>query len=1302
MAGEANRTFMHWTAAEPGQLDAERALTLIEQTPGEIVFLSAADTELYAVASIWKEQFGSRLRVASAFPLRQPVAADHYIDRVISKAKLVVARLLGGNAYFAHFLQGLSDLREEGSQLKLLILSGSDLDEPELAALSDFSGTVREKLFAMFRHGGRENIRRAGVAIESLIKDRSAELPEPEPMPQFGFYRVTEGRRPRSAGVKSSFAEAMEDKSKAALHGADRIGLASSFAKATEDKSEAALQKRAWICFYRAWFQTGDLAVIDALQVALESKGFQVFAFYSFSLRSAAAQAELLRLAELNPPDVVLLTQSFSISAGGADRLSFFDQLGCPVLQAAISLADRETWVTNQAGLAPAEVAMNAALPEVDGRVFTTVIGFKEQDLWIPEIEYRAKRLLPDLEQIEYVTTLASNWARLRTVPNRDKKIAIVLSNYPNRDGRIGNGVGLDTPASTVRLLEALSAIGYLVDPCPTSGQELMEWLQTGITNDPEHSYGKPCYQSVGPADLNRFLESLPDLRRNEVRERWPVNSSESIAVPGIQLGNVFIGIQPPRGYSLDPQAIYHSPKLPPPPAYLAFYLWLREELRADAIVHMGKHGNLEWLPGRSIALGKEDYPSLCLGPIPLIYPFIVNNPGEGIQAKRRSAAVIVDHLTPPLSRAGLYDDLEKVERLLEEHAHSVTLYPSRAAELEKQIGNLLSQVSWKDELPDKSLQAVTNYLCEIKESQIRSGLHVLGVNPAGEQRTDFLLSLLRLPSAERPGLLQLLAGNRALETLTPAERDQVESKARRWIELNAGLSDVALVVSDDKAKSETAGSAARIGLASSFAKASKDESEAALHGAERQTPNAEHQTPNGERQTLTELANFLREQLIPRLARCDDEIKNVLNGLSGQFVPPGPSGAPTRGRIDVLPTGRNFFTIDPRAVPTQTSWNCGKMLADRLLERYRQDQGEYPRKIALVIWGTSNMRTGGDDIAQALWLWGCEPVWEESSGRVVDFRILPLSLLGRPRVDLLLRVSGLFRDAFGDTLRLLATVPKRLAQQDEPPDMNPIRGSWLLERETLTGRGLDRDEASRRATLRVFSSGFGSYGTGLLPLIDAGNWDSAEDLTEVFCRWGSYAFDSDGTAEEDVSLLKTRLAEIEVVHQNQDNREHDILDSDDYFQFQGGLHASVKQLRGKAPVVLHGDSSDPEQPRIRTLEQEIVRVIRSRVLNPRWLEAMQRHGYKGAFEIAATVDYLFGYGATTGLVRDSHYEEIAQKLLLDTTLKDFFREHNPAALKESTRRLLEAAERGLWSAPSESTITGLEENLLELEGQLE
>ena len=1225
---------MHWTAAEPGQLDAERALTLIEQTPGEVIFLSAADTDLYSVASIWTEQLGSRLRVASAFPLRQPVAADHYIENVIKRAKLVVARLLGGKTYFAHFIQGLLDIKEEDSRPRLLILSGTDLDEPELTAISDFPGSVRERLFAMFKHGGIENIRQAAKSVELLLENRFAEIPEAKPMPEFGLYKMTPEPR----------------------------------------------RQRAWLCFYRAWFQTGDLAVIDALHSALERKGFQVYSFYSFSLRSVAAQSELRRLAETNAPDVILVTQSFSISSAGPDRLSFFEQLGCPVLQVPISLANRETWLSNQAGLAPAEVAMNAALPEVDGRIFATVIGFKEEDFYIPEVEFRTKRLVPEPAQIDHAATLASKWARLGAVPNRDKKIAIVLSNYPNRDGRIGNGVGLDTPASAVRLLEALRADGYFIDPLPASAQELMEWLQSGVTNDPEHSYGKPSYQAVDQTELEQFIALLPMQRQNELRRQWQFKSSESIPVPGIRLGNIFVGVQPPRGYSLEPQTIYHSPTLPPPLAYLAFYLWIREEFGADAIVHLGKHGNLEWLPGRSIALGTDDYPMLCLGPVPLIYPFIVNNPGEGVQAKRRSSAVIVDHLTPPLTRAGLYDDLGKAERLLEEHAHCVTLYPSRAAELEREIENLLNHVSWGNELPDgsKSIESVANYLCEIKESQIRSGLHVLGERPVGEQETDFLLSLLRLPSGGRPGLFQVLAGDRELATLTPTERDLLESEARHWVENVASQKDTGDSLS-------------------SVARPLNQVSNQA-HGNVNSPPEVVSDT----RAQLDLLATFVRHQLVPRLSRCADELSNLLKALNGHFVPPGPAGAPTRGRVDVLPTGRNFFAIDPRSVPTQTSWHCGKALADRLLERHRQEHGEYPRKIALVIWGTSNMRTGGDDIAQALWLWGCEPVWEESSGRIVDFRILPLSLLGRSRVDLLLRVSGLFRDAFGDTLRLLATVPKRLAELDEPPEMNPIRASWLHERDIMAKGGINPDEASRRARLRVFSSGFGAYGTGLLPLMDAGNWNSVEDLTEVFCRWGGYAFDSDGSANEDTDLLKARLAEIEVVHQNQDNREHDILDSDDYFQFQGGLNASIKQLRGTAPAVYHGDSSNPEQPQIRTLQEELVKVIRSRVLNPRWLEAMRRHGYKGAFEMAATVDYVFGYSATTGLIRDAHYEEIAQKLLLDITQKNFFRQHNPAALKEATQRLLEAAERGLWENPSEDALAGLEENLLELEGQLE
>jgi len=1199
---------MHWTAAQPGTLDAERELILIDQTPGEIVFLSAADTDLACVASGWSGRFGNRLRIAHAFALRQPVAADHYIETVLRHAKLVVARLLGGEGYFAHFIQGLLDLKDSAADRpRFLILSGAGEDEEQLAALSDFTSEVRGRMFEFFKHGGVENIERAGMSIELLLGNRSGDLPDAVPMPEFGVYKISK---------------------KPGVH-------------------------RAWLCFYRAWYQTGDLAVVDALCAALEERGFHVRCFYSFSLRNPAAQAELLRLSrEEGPPDVVVTTQSFSICMNDGDRISFLEELECPVLQVPVALCGREAWLGNARGLPPAEVAMNVALPEIDGRVLGSVAGFKENDEHIPDVEFQVRRLKPDGSQIAFVAEWALRWARLRQVPNAEKKIAVILSNYPNRDGRIGNGVGLDTPASTVNFLRALRVEGYLVEPLPDDGEELMRWLQSGITNDPEHSYGKPCGQAMDRGRLEDFLGTLPAKRRDELGRDWKTVFSGDIPVAGVQFGNVFVGIQPPRGFSLQPQAIYHSPTLPPPPEYLAFYLWVRESFGAHAVVHLGKHGNLEWLPGRNVALGEDDYPRLCLGPLPHFYPFIVNNPGEGTQAKRRAMAVIVDHLTPPLTRAGLYGELDKMERLLEEHAHCLALYPGRAGEIEREIGQLIEGAPWSKDLPGnaKTIEAVGNFLCEIKESQIRSGLHILGEKPEGEKEIDFLLSLLRVPSGDRPGLLEALRGGAFdPEKLPPAERDELNRAARAWV------------------------------------------SDALLRA------NAPEEGGD-----LPRLRALVRQQLVPRLSQCGAELSNLIAGLSGKFVPPGPAGAPTRGRLDVLPTGRNFFAIDPRVVPTPTSWRCGKAMAEILLERHRQEQGEYPRKLALVVWGTSNMRTGGDDIAQALWLWGCEPVWEESSGRVIDFRILPLSLLGRPRVDVLLRVSGLFRDAFGETMRLLATVPKRLAEQDEPPEMNPIRESWLRDSESFVRQGLNKGEAVRRAALRVFSSEPGSYGSGLLPLIDAGNWSSTGDLTDVFCKWGGYAFDSDGAAGEHVDLFRKRLAEVEVVHQNQDNREHDILDSDDYFQFQGGLQASVQELRGSAPANYHGDSSRPEQPRVRTLKEELVRVIRSRVLNPRWIEAMRQHGYKGAFEMAATVDYLFGYDATTHLIEDHHYEEIAQALLLDPAQKEFFQRYNPVALQEAAERMLEAAERGLWEHPGEATRSALEETLLELQGQLE
>ena len=768
---------MHWTAAQPGALDAERELILTAQTPGEIVFLSAADTDLASVAAAWIPRFGARLRLAHAGPLRQPVAADHYLEHVIRHARVVVLRLLGGRAYFPHLIQALDDLRDDAPRPQLLVLSGSGQDEP--SDLSDFPEAIGARMTRFFQEGGRENISRAGLCLELILAGEREHLPEPEPMPDFGIYR----------------------------------------------RSTVQTGREIWLCFYRAWYQADDLAVVDALQTALEARGFAVTLFYSLSLRQPAAQAELLRRAEVCAPRVIITLQSFSLCLNDGERLSFLDRIGCPVLQLPVALSSRESWLKNLAGLAPAEVAMNVALPEIDGRIFGSVLGFKEEDVLVPEAQFTVKRLQPDLTQIAAGAELAHHWARLSELDNAEKKVAIILSNYPNRDGRIGNGVGLDTPASTVNLLRALSTAGYVVGPLPADGEELMNWLQKGITNDPEHSYGKTAAQSVDRQELESCIAELPLSRREELASHWPDMGESSVPVAGIQLGNVFLGIQPPRGFSQQPGAIYHSPTLPPPPQYLAFYFWVRERFRADAIVHLGKHGNLEWLPGRAVALGGDDYPRICIGALPHIYPFIVNNPGEGTQAKRRTAAVIIDHLTPPLTRSGLYGDLEKMERLLEEHAHCLTLYPSRAGELEREIEQLLSESSWGAEVPGaaKSVEAIGNFLCEIKESQIRSGLHILGETPKAEKRVDFLLSLLRLPSAERPGLLESISG-RSLENLSSIERDNLELRARAWI------------------------------------------ADACCHAAVVEELDA-----------LQKLRLLVRQQLLPRLAKCSDELDHCL-----------------------------------------------------------------------------------------------------------------------------------------------------------------------------------------------------------------------------------------------------------------------------------------------------------------------------------------------------------------------------------------------------------------------------------------
>jgi cobaltochelatase CobN len=710
--------------------------------------------------------------------------------------------------------------------------------------------------------------------------------------------------------------------------------------------------------------------------------------------------------------------------------------------------------------------------------------------------------------------------------------------------------------------------------------------------------------------------------------------------------------------------------------------------------VHVGKHGNLEWLPGKSVALTETCFPEVALGPLPHLYPFIVNDPGEGTQAKRRSQAVIIDHLTPPLTRAELYGSLQKLEGLIDEYYEAQVLDPTRQRAIQERILTLVQTTQLHQDLSieingieqdkglDSFLTKADSYLCELKEAQIRDGLHILGDCPQGRQLRDLLVALARYPGAGKRGLTQAIALDWQLD-FDPLQTDIAE----RLSEL-----DRARILTHCPGELTQAVSLRLVGDGIAVL---EEQAARCVEGilAGQMSPTTLH---------VETVLHWIRETLYPALQQTDQEIVNLLLGLEGRYVPSGASGAPTRGRPDVLPTGRNFYSVDIRGLPTETAWGLGQQAAELLIERYTQENGEYPRSLGLSVWGTATMRTGGDDIAEALALLGIRPVWEGVSRRVVDVEVIPLSVLGRPRVDVTLRVSGFFRDAFANLMELFDQAVQKVAGLAEPPDQNPLAAQVKTEMAQWVAQDIPQTEAERRSRYRVFGSKPGAYGAGLQGLMEAQNWQSDADLAAAYIQWSSYAYSTETLnswqiedSEEAAGIFAPesftqRLGQLQIVLHNQDNREHDLLDSDDYYQFQGGLTAAVRSVQGQNPVLYFGDHSRPVSPKIRSLKEEIAKVYRSRVINPKWIEGVMRHGYKGAFEMAATVDYLFAYDATTHCVEDHMYAGIAENYLFDPPVQDFIQAKNPWALRDMAERLLEAHQRGLWTDVASHTIEEL------------
>jgi cobaltochelatase CobN len=684
-------------------------------------------------------------------------------------------------------------------------------------------------------------------------------------------------------------------------------------------------------------------------------------------------------------------------------------------------------------------------------------------------------------------------------------------------------------------------------------------------------------------------------------------------------------------------------------------------------VVHVGKHGNLEWLPGKTSGMSARCASDAAIGDIPLIYPFLINDPGEGTQAKRRAHAILIGHLVPPMARAESYGDIARLEQLMDEHAQIAALDPAKLPAIRAQIWTLIQAAKLDHDLGldarphdtefDGFLLHVDGWLCEIKDAQIRDGLHVLGAAPAGKARIDLVLAILRAKQMWA-GQAQAVPGLR--ETLGYAER------------------------SGDRAAADLAESRARA-LVEAMEEAGWDPS--AVTGVVAATL-------GNEAPQVADVLTFAATEVVPRLADTTNEIAGTLHALDGGFVPAGPSGSPLRGLVNVLPTGRNFYSVDPRAVPSRLAWETGQAMADSLLERYLADTGTYPDSVGLSVWGTASMRTSGDDVAEVLALLGVRPVWDEASRRLTGLEPIPLDELGRPRIDVTVRISGFFRDAFPHVVTALDDAVRLVAALDEPAEQNYVRAHAQAD---LKAHG---DE--RRATTRIFGSRPGAYGAGLLPVIDARNWRDDADLAEVYAVWGGFAYGRGLDGREARGDMERAYRRIAVAAHNTDTLEHDIADSDDYFQYHGGMIATVRALTGRAPRAYIGDSTRPDTVRTRSLAEETARVFRARVVNPRWVEAMKRHGYKGAFELAATVDYLFGYDATAGVVEDWMYEKLAETYVRDEEMREFFHRSNPWALHGIAERLLEAADRKLWDAPDPDTLAALRQAYLETEGDLE
>jgi cobaltochelatase CobN len=1311
--------YYDWDVREPAKAD-DAAHPQPTQMAGGIVLLSHADTDLLTLTKT-RELLPAELKVSgySLNALRSEEQMQILLEGELGRARVIVLRVHGPLSCVPGFDRLRAMCQERGQSL--VLVSGTGDLPPEFSQTVNVPGDVMETATSYLSLGGVQNFAQLFCFLSDRLQLTGFSYAPPSVMPEHGIY------------------------------------LPDMDAAHIKDWNQRAdpLKPTAAILFYRAHRLSGNTAFVDTLAEALEARGLNALCIFTSSLKAKEAGRPVVFQWIEGRADVLISTLSFALGdvntgdvTQAGEAVTSLERLGIPVIQAIASGMPRGAWEGSRRGLNALDTAVNVAIPEFDGRVISVPVSFKERGT---ESLYVAHP-----ERAERVAGIAARLAGLRRTANRDRRVAFVLTNSAAKASQVGGAVGLDTPASLLTTLHALKGRRYFIEGLPESSGELMQQLLARGTYDDRYPLDPAQAERFKRAAYLKIFSTFPDSAKRRMEDYWgqpqergfsiraakpktdkkllgslasklasldaePWGDEQDYHFAAQSFGNALIALQPPRGYGVDPDAIYHTPDLPPTHHYAAFYRWLATPQSqggwgADAIVHMGKHGTLEWLPGKGIGLSGECFPDLLLGDMPLIYPFIINDPGEGSQSKRRAHAVIVDHLTPPMTSAETYGALAELNQLVNEYYAVEKLDPSKLPYLQQQIWDLVQKTNlqtdldlkqmlsrdhgdhkheWDDDLTPEGIPAtlaemsgnevahliedLDGYLCELGMAQIRNGLHSLGQMPP---LAEMLQSLTRLANEGIPSLQATLATsfNFDLALLLQKPGERMQAACTLFGQTCHTHADVLEIF--DRAAFDLYTMLETLGFRTEE-----------ISGVQRAVLGLESDD-------VAKVLTFACTQLVPKLEHAGDEIEHLLDALEGKYVPAGPAGAPTRGMAHILPTGRNFYAVDPRALPSQAAWRVGQQLAREAIERFRKEEGLYPEMMGLSVWGTSQMRTHGDDMAEAFALLGVEPVWNEQSRRLEGVALVPLETLGRPRIDVTLRISGFFRDAFPHLIDLFDCAISLVIEQDEPLEQNFPRKHYLAD--LAKHADLPAGEADSQARYRMFGAKPGAYGAGILPLIETGNWKGDQDFARVFLEWGGYAYSKDADGVDARPVFAERLKSVQVALHNQDNREHDIFDSDDYFQFHGGMVASIRALTGKQPKAYFGDSSRPDAAQVRDLREEALRVYRSRVINPKWIESIKRHGYKGGLELAATVDYIFGFDATAQIAPDFVYEGLAEHYALSPEIRDFLGAANPWALNAIAERLLEAANRELWENPAAGTLEALRGVLLESETLLE